>query len=93
LNCTLLTTEQQAQGYYFRFDRDELASVSRQDTAAYFQTMRNIGVYSVNDIRAKLDEPLIAPEDGGDDYALPLNSSAKAKPEPSEKPKPEPVEN
>jgi HK97 family phage portal protein len=87
LNCTLLTTEQQAQGYYFRFDRDELASVSRQDTAAYFQTMRNIGVYSVNDIRAKLDEPLIAPEDGGDNYALPLNSSAKA---PAEKPEPEP---
>ena len=75
---TLLTTQEVAAGYYFRFDRDELASVSRQDTAAYFQTMRNIGVYSVNDIRAKLDEPLIATEDGGDNYGLPLNSSAKA---------------
>ena len=76
LNLTLLTTEEIRKGYYFKFDRDELASVSRQDTASYFQTMRNIGVYSVNDIRAKLDEPLIDPESGGDDYQLPLNSSA-----------------
>ena len=93
LAATLLTTEEVRAGYYFRFDRDELASVSRQDTAAYFQTMRNIGVYSVNDIRAKLDEPLISAEDGGNNYGLPLNSSAKA---PAEAPKeteeqPEPV--
>lgn len=82
LAFTLLTTEEVAKGFYFRFDRDELASVSRQDTAAYFQTMRNIGVYSVNDIRSKLDEPQIAPEDGGDDYRLPLNSASKGTPEP-----------
>ena len=92
LDNTLLTTEQIAAGYYFRFDRDELASVSRQETAAYFQTMRNIGVYSVNDIRAKLDEPLISPEDGGNDYRLPLNSSSKgsdpAKTAPKEEPAP-----
>lgn len=86
LGHTLLTTEEIASGYYFRFDRDELASVSRQDTAAYFQTMRNIGVYSVNDIRAKLDEQLISSEDGGDNYALPLNSSAKAPAEPAKEP-------
>jgi HK97 family phage portal protein len=78
LNLTLLTSEELRAGYYFKFDRDELASVSRQDTAAYFNTMRNIGVYSVNDIRAKLDEPLISAENGGDNYALPLNSSSKA---------------
>lgn len=82
LNRTLLTTAELRAGYYFRFDRDELASVSRQDTAAYFQTMRNIGVYSVNDIRAKLDEPLISDESGGNDYGKPFNTSAKAAPEP-----------
>lgn len=94
MNYTLLTTSEMRRGYYFRFDRDALASVSRQDTAAYFQTMRNIGVYSVNDIRRKLDEPIISAEDGGDNYALPLNSSggAAAKEAPAkEQPKPEPV--
>jgi HK97 family phage portal protein len=90
LNYTLLTTAEQKKGYYFRFDRDELASVSRMDTANYFNTMRNIGVYSVNDIRRKLDEPIISAADGGDNYALPLNSSAKAAPEPSPQPQPEP---
>ncbi len=78
LNRTLLTTEQVREGYYFRFDRDELAGVSRNDTAQYFQTMRNIGVYSVNDIRAKLDEPKISKEDGGDDYGKPLNANASS---------------
>ena len=93
---SLLTTEEVAKGYYFRFDRDELASVSRQDTAAYFQTMRGIGVYSVNDIRAKLDESLISAEDGGDDYSLPFNNtggaaSAKAEKEAAD-PEPTPSE-
>jgi HK97 family phage portal protein len=75
LEATLLTEDELAAGYYFRFDRDELASVSRQDTASYFQTMRGIGVYSVNDIRRKLDEPTISAEDGGDDYSLPFNNT------------------
>lgn len=78
LNAVLLTSDEIARGYYFRFDRDELASVSRQDTASYFQTMRSIGVYSVNDIRRKLDEPTIAPEDGGDNYSLPFNNTGGA---------------
>ena len=93
LNYTLLTTSEQKRGYYFRFDRDELASVSRMDTANYFNAMRNIGVYSVNDIRRKLDEPAISAADGGDNYALPLNSSAKAEPkaEPAKEPELQPA--
>ena len=87
---TILTTDEIAKGYYFRFDRDELASVSRQDTAAYFQTMRNIGVYSANDIRRKLDEPVISTEDGGDDYGRPFNASGGT-PQFEAKPKPETV--
>lgn len=90
LNRSLLTTDEIAKGYYFRFDRDELASVSRQDTAAYFQTMRNIGVYSANDIRRKLDEPVISTEDGGDDYGRPFNASGGT-PQFEAKPKPETV--
>lgn len=83
LNQTLLTAAELDAGYYFRFDRDELASVSRQDTASYFQTMRNIGVYSANDIRRKLDEPVISAADGGDDYGRPFNASGGT-PKPTE---------
>ena len=49
--------------------------------------MRNIGVYSVNDIRAKLDEPLI---EGGDDYSKPFNANASAQPAKAE-PEPAPA--
>lgn len=90
LESTLLSTAEIAAGYYFRFDRDELASVSRQDTAAYFQTMRGIGVYSVNDIRRKLDEPTLTPEQGGDDYSLPFNNTGGAAQSKAEKQAPEP---
>jgi len=85
LNKSLLSSEEQKAGFYFRFDRDGLASVSRKDTAAYFSAMRNNGIYSVNDIRRKLDEPTISAEDGGDDYRLPLNSSSKGTPVEKEK--------
>ncbi len=93
LNYTLLTTSEMRRGYYFRFDRDALASVSRQDTAAYFQTMRNIGALSVNEIRAALDYPRIPEGQGGDNYALPLNSSSSgaASQSPKEEPKNETV--
>ena len=93
LEAVLLTSEEVAKGYYFRFDRDELASVSRQDTASYFQTMRGIGVYSVNDIRRKLDEPTLTPEQGGDDYSLPFNNTGGAAQAKAEKENPkEPAE-
>jgi HK97 family phage portal protein len=92
LESVLLTSEEITKGYYFRFDRDELASVSRQDTAAYFQTMRGIGVYSVNDIRRKLDEPIIPTESGGDDYMLPFNNTGGAAQAKAEKQAPTPPE-
>jgi HK97 family phage portal protein len=92
LEASLLTDAEVQSGYYFRFDRDELASVSRQDTAAYFQTMRGIGVYSVNDIRRKLDEPTITAEDGGDDYSLPFNNTGGAAQAKAEKEEPAPTE-
>jgi HK97 family phage portal protein len=76
LGQTLLTTEEQRAGYRFEFDRDELANVALEARANFYQTMRGIGVYSVNDVRAKLGEPLLAM--GGDDYHQPFNNTGGA---------------
>lgn len=76
LGITLLSGEELRSGYYFKFDRDELANVALEARANFYQTMRNIGVYSVNDVRAKLNEPLL---EGGDDYTQPFNANAAAK--------------
>jgi HK97 family phage portal protein len=71
LGHTLLTTEEQRQGLYFKFDRDQLANVALEARAAFYTAMRNAGVYSPNDVRRKENEPLISKEDGGDSYANP----------------------
>jgi HK97 family phage portal protein len=88
LGVTLLSTEELRNGYFFKFDRDELANVALEARANFYQTMRNIGVYSVNDVRAKLNEPLL---EGGDDYTQPFNANSAAKAE-QESEEPEPVE-
>lgn len=88
LAFTLLTTEEIRKGFYFRFDRDQLANVAPATRAAFYTAMRTAGVYSPNDIRRKEDEPLISKEDGGDTYGNP-NTSTPAKAEPA--PTPEPV--
>lgn len=75
LGMTLLTAQEINDGYFFKFDRDELINAALGDRGSFYQTMRNIGVYSANDVRAKLGESLIAPEDGGDDYGKPFNAS------------------
>lgn len=78
LGYSLLTLTEQRAGYHFKFDRDELANVALEARANFYQTMRNIGVLSVNDVRAKLNEPLLSPEQGGDDYSKPFNANAGA---------------
>lgn len=88
LAATLLTSEEIAAGYHFKFDRDELANVALEARAGFYQTMRNIGVFSANDVRAKLGEPLISPEDGGDDYGRPFNASGGT----PKQPEPQPTE-
>lgn len=71
LGLTLLTDEEQRKGYFFQFDRDELANVSLEARANFWEKMRNIGVMSGNDIRAKMGEPLL-PAEIGDDYTPPI---------------------
>jgi HK97 family phage portal protein len=75
LGLTLLTTAEQNAGFYFQFDRDELANVALEARASFYQTMRNIGAFSPNDVLRKLGEPIISAKDGGDDYGRPFNSS------------------
>jgi HK97 family phage portal protein len=79
LGITLLTTAEHRAGYYFRFDRDELANVALEARAAFYEKMRMTGVYSVNDIRAKMDEPLLTDEQGGNNYSLPFNNQGGVK--------------
>ena len=71
LKFTLLTREEQNAGFYFKFDRDQLANVAPATRAAFYTAMRNAGVYSPNDVRRKENEPLISKEDGGDSYTNP----------------------
>lgn len=91
LGFTLLTTQEQAAGLYFRFDRDQLANVALEARAAFYQTMRNIGAYSPNDVLRKENEKLIAAKDGGDDYGKPFNASGGTPQEAGKKPEPEPA--
>jgi HK97 family phage portal protein len=72
LDHALLSEAQKDQGYYFRFNRRALLQVALEAQAKFFREMRDIGVYSVNDIRALLEENDI---EGGDDYAKPFNGS------------------
>lgn len=77
LAITLLSEKEKAAGYYFRFTREALLQVAKEAQARFFREMRDIGVYSVNDIRAKLEENDL-PDAIGDDYRLPFNGSGGA---------------
>ena len=80
--------EEVAAGYYFRFDRDQLANVALEARANFLQTMRNIGAFSPNDVRRELGYSVITAEDGGDDYGRPFNASGGT---PAKDPAPEPA--
>lgn len=65
----LLTAKEQ-DVYYAKFNENALL---RGDTATrkdYYNTMRQIGVYSANDIREKEDENMIPASEGGDAYMV-----------------------
>lgn len=72
LNYTLLTEDEKRAGYYFRFTREALLQVALEAKAKFFREMRDIGVYSPNDVRAKLEENSIP---GGEKYNTPFNGS------------------
>jgi HK97 family phage portal protein len=74
LGCTLLTEEEQASGYYFRFTRGALLQVALEAQAKFFREMRDIGAFSINDVRRRLEENDL-PDNIGDDYHAPFNGS------------------
>jgi len=74
LNLSLLTTKELQDGYRFCFDLHDLLSGSATERATYYQTMRNIGALSVNDVRRKEGFNDLPPAIG-DDYQLKFNGS------------------
>jgi HK97 family phage portal protein len=75
LAMTLLTTEEHRAGYYFQYDRDEVASVALEARANFYKAMREMRVFSANEVRSELgyqmvddpsmssyDNPAIAPQ-------------------------------
>lgn len=73
---TLLTTNEQNAGLFFKFDRDELANVALEARANFFKAMREMKVFSPNDVRAELGKPMLTPDQGGDDYTNPTIAEA-----------------
>lgn len=68
LAFTLLTTDEIRQGYYYEFDRNELANVALESRANFFKVMREIKVLSANEVRSELG---YMNRDGGDDFENP----------------------
>ncbi len=66
----LLPPGQQERGWQIRTNIMALLRGNAQARANYYSTMRSIGAYSANDIRALEDLPGVK---GGDDYAASLN--------------------
>lgn len=80
LDYTLLTPDERAAGYYFKFNRRALLQAAPEAQANFLQTMRSIGVYSINDCRSYLDENELDDETIGGDYTRPLNNTGGATP-------------
>lgn len=87
LGITLLTAAEQAEGYFFKFNREALMQATMEAKANFFTAMRNIGVYNPNQILRKLDEN---DRPGGDDYNLPFNGQGGVAAKPDSQPKEEP---
>jgi len=84
LAFTLLTVAEQKEGYYFQFDRDELANVALEARANFYKAMREMKVLSANDVRAELGYQNIPEDQGGDDYENPaINYGNQTEPEPA----------
>jgi HK97 family phage portal protein len=59
LAMTLLTTEEHRAGYYFQYDRDEVASVALEARANFYKAMREMRVFSANEVRSELGYKMV----------------------------------
>lgn len=75
MNTTLLTEQEQEQGYYLKFSVDALLRGSPETRAKVYQIMRGIAAMDVNQIRRLEEWPEYAQPDGVfDDPRLPMNN-------------------
>lgn len=92
LDYTLLTGEEIRKGYHFKFNRRALLELNPEQQAAFLQAMRGIGVYSVDDIRRRLDENDLDDPAIGKNYTLPFNNTGGAAQAQAEEQQPAPTE-
>lgn len=62
-----------ASNFYARYSVEGLLRGDSTARAAFYTAMRNLGVYSANDIRELEDQTPIPATEGGDDYLVPMN--------------------
>lgn len=73
MNTTLLTEQEQDDGYYVRFVVDALLRGNLQQRAQVYQIMRNIAAMDVNQIR-RLEDWTEYPDGWAGDPRLPMNN-------------------
>jgi HK97 family phage portal protein len=66
----LLLEPEKQQGMYFKHVLEGLLRANASDRAEFYSKMVNIGVMSINEVRAKED---LNPVEGGDIHLIPLN--------------------
>ena len=76
-NLSLLTEKERRKGYYFKFNRNAIIQIAAKDFAEIARINRDMAVWSVNDVRERLDMNHLD-GDMGDDYLLPFNGSGGA---------------
>jgi HK97 family phage portal protein len=79
LSFSMLTPAERKAGLFIRFTRAALMQIDATSRAAFYRTMRDIGVFSINDIRRK-EELNDLPDHIGDNYMQPFNGSGGAAP-------------
>ena len=75
LGFTLLTAKEIQSDYYFKANRRALLAAALEAQASFFKIMRDIGVYSPDDVRELLDENKLPDGAGGSSYDKPFNGS------------------
>jgi HK97 family phage portal protein len=75
LTFKLLSESERAAGYHIRVNVNALLRGDLQTRSNFYTQMRNIGVYSANDIRAKEGENP-RPDPQGDEYIVQVNTQS-----------------